>query len=174
MIGLLGGLGAALSWTVAALTAARASRAIKATPTLGWVMLIGLIVILPTLAFLDPGKLSGRTIGYLALAGTANVAGLALEYLALRVGKIGVVAPLCSTEGAIAAVIAAIFGQVPSTGVLITLAVIAGRGRPQCNRRRQCSARRHREGSAPNACGLPGDGFGDPVRHQPVCARARG
>src|ERR1700722_21612 len=125
VIGLLGGLGAALSWTVAALTAARASRAIKATPTLGWVMLIGLILILPTLAFLDPGKLSGRTVAYLALAGTANVAGLALEYLALRVGKIGVVAPLCSTEGAIGAVIAAIFGQVPSTGVLITLAVIA-------------------------------------------------
>jgi drug/metabolite transporter (DMT)-like permease len=125
VIGLLGGLGAALSWTVAALTAARASRAIKATPTLGWVMLIGLIVILPTLAFLDLGALPGRTIGYLALAGTANVAGLALEYLALRVGKIGVVAPLCSTEGAIGAVIAAIFGQVPSTGVLITLAVIA-------------------------------------------------
>jgi drug/metabolite transporter (DMT)-like permease len=125
MIGLLGGLGAALSWAFAALTAARASRAIKATPTLGWVMLIGLIVILPTLAFFDPSRLSGRTIAYLSVAGVANVGGLALEYLALRVGNIGVIAPVCSTEGAIAAVIAAIFGQVPSIGVLVTLGVIA-------------------------------------------------
>lgn len=125
MIGLLGGLGAALSWAAAAVMAARASRTIKATPTLGWVMVTGLILVVPTIAFFDPDKLSDRTVGYLALAGTANVAGLALEYLALRVGNIGVIAPLCSTEGAIAAVIAAIFGQVPSTAVLVTLAVIA-------------------------------------------------
>jgi drug/metabolite transporter (DMT)-like permease len=125
VIGLLGGLGAALSWAGAAVMAARASRAIRATPTLGWVMVSGLILVLPTIAFFNPDRLPDRTVGYLALAGAANVAGLALEYLALRIGTIGVIAPLCSTEGAIAAVIAAIFGQVPSTAVLVTLAVIA-------------------------------------------------
>jgi drug/metabolite transporter (DMT)-like permease len=124
LIGLLGGLGAAVSWAAAALTAARASRAIGATPTLAWVMVIGLLAIAPTLAFADPGSLGAGTIGWLMLAGAANVAGLALEYLALRLGSIGVVAPLCSTEGAIAAVIAAIFGQLPSAATLVTLAVI--------------------------------------------------
>jgi drug/metabolite transporter (DMT)-like permease len=124
VIGLLGGLGAALSWAAAALTAARCSRAIGATPTLGWVMLVGLVVVAPTLAFVNPGTLSVRTIGWLVLAGAGNVAGLALEYLALRAGPVGVVAPLCSTEGAIAAVIAAVFGQVPSAAVLAPLAVI--------------------------------------------------
>lgn len=125
MIGLIGGLGAALSWAAAALTAARSSRTIGATPTLGWVMLTGLVVVIPTVAFADPGTLSARTVGYLALAGVGNVAGLALEYVALRFGTVGVVAPLCSTEGAIAAAIAAIFGQVPSAAVLLTLGGIA-------------------------------------------------
>jgi drug/metabolite transporter (DMT)-like permease len=139
VIGLLGGLGAALSWATAALTAARASRALGATPTLAWVMLIGLVVLAPTLAFADPGSLSAATIGFLLLAGVGNVAGLALEYIALRAGPVGMVAPLCSTEGAIAAVIAAIFGQVPSVAVMATLAVIvvgvvlssAGEGGPE-------------------------------------------
>lgn len=139
MIGLLGGLGAALSWATAALTAARSSRAIGATPTLAWVMLIGLAVLAPTLAFADPGSLSAATIGFLLLAGVGNVAGLALEYIALRAGPVGMVAPLCSTEGAIAAVIAAIFGEVPSVGVVATLVVIvvgvllssAGEGSPE-------------------------------------------
>lgn len=124
MIGLLGGLGAALSWAVAALTAARASRAIGATATLAWVMVVGLVAVVPTLAFADAGSLAAGTIGLLLLAGAANVAGLMLEYLALRFGPVGVVAPLCSTEGAIAAVIAAMFGQLPSVATLIALAVI--------------------------------------------------
>ena len=125
MIGLFGGLGAALAWATTALTAAVASRVIGATATLAWVMVFGLIVIAPTLAFIEPGPLSAHTIGWLVVAGIGNVVGLWLEYRALRVGPVGVVAAICSTEGAIATVIAALTGQVPSAGVLATLAVIA-------------------------------------------------
>jgi drug/metabolite transporter (DMT)-like permease len=125
MIGVLGGLGAALAWAAAALTATRASRSAGAPRTLAWVMLVGLVLISPTLLLADPSTLSAHTIGLLALAGCGNVGGLALEYLALRAGPVGVVAPIASTEGAMAAVIAVIAGQGPSVPVLVTLAALA-------------------------------------------------
>src|SRR5581483_8618521 len=57
--------------------------------------------------------------------GIGNVAGLALEDFALRVGQVGVVAPLISTEGAIAALIAVIVGEALAPGVGLALAVVA-------------------------------------------------
>ena len=125
MIGLLGGLGAALSWATAALTAARASRAGGPARTLAWVMLIGLGLICPTLLFADPSSLSAHTIVLLAVAGAGNVGGLLLEYAALRAGPVGVVAPIASTEGAIAAVIAAVAGQPVSAAVVPVLVVLS-------------------------------------------------
>ena len=47
VIAILGGLGAALSWAVTALTAARSSRLIGSSSTLAWVMLTGLVVVGP-------------------------------------------------------------------------------------------------------------------------------
>ena len=127
MIGLLGGLGAALAWATAALTATQASRSAGPTRTLAWVMLIGLVLISPTLLFADPSSLSGRTIGLLAVAGVGNVGGLLLEYAALRAGPVGVVAPIASTEGGIAAVIAALAGQ-PISGAVVPVLVLLSLG----------------------------------------------
>ena len=55
--------------------------------------------------------------------GLANVVGLLLEYTGLRRGKVGVVVAITSTEGAVAAILAAIFGEaVPAaTAVLLAL-----------------------------------------------------
>lgn len=59
------------------------------------------------------------------MAGAGNVAGLLLAYAAMRIGQIALVAPLVSTEGAIAAVIALLVGESVAPAAGLTLALIA-------------------------------------------------
>ena len=127
MIAILGGLGAALAWAATTLCSARASRTIGALPTLAWVMLVGLVP--AGIAVLAAGGSAphGSSLGWLAVSGFGNVAGLGLVYAAVRRGKVGVVAPIASTEGAVAAVVAVAFGEHLSPGVGTALAaVVAG------------------------------------------------
>jgi drug/metabolite transporter (DMT)-like permease len=122
-----GGLGAAVCWTVSALCASSASQAIGADRTLGWVMLLGLVIVIPPAAVLaDPARLSAAVLGLLAAAGASNVAGLLVEYLAFRRGKVGLVTAIASTEGMVAAVISAVAGARLSltTGLLLGLVTL--------------------------------------------------
>ena len=126
MIAILGGLAAALSWGTATVSSSRASRVVGATSTLGGVMLVGLVVSLPiALASGFPSGLDAEHVGWLAIAGVGNVLGLLLEYRGLRLGKVGVVAALASTEGALTAVIAIVLGESVSVATASVLAVIA-------------------------------------------------
>jgi drug/metabolite transporter (DMT)-like permease len=61
----------------------------------------------------------------MAIAGVANSAGLLCNYAAVRRGKVGVVGPIISTEGAIAAVLAVIAGDPLGASAAILLGVIA-------------------------------------------------
>lgn len=126
MIAILGGLGAAGAWAITTLTASRASRLIGPPATLAWVMLTGLVVVLPVaLAEGKPEALDGGALTWLAIAGAGNVAGLLLVYAGLRIGKVGVVAPISSSEGAVAAVIAVVAGERMGAATGIALGVIA-------------------------------------------------
>jgi drug/metabolite transporter (DMT)-like permease len=126
VIAIVGGLGAAVAWTVTSLTAARASRLIGSPATLGWVMLTGLVVIGPAvLVEGKPAALDAGAAGWLALAGAGNVGGLLLVYGGFRIGKVGVVAPISSSEGAVAAVIAVVAGERLGAWTGVSLAVIA-------------------------------------------------
>ncbi len=123
MIAILGGLGAACCWTITTLTASRSSRLIGPAQTLAWVMLIGFVVVVPfAIVATSP---AGAARPWLLVAGAGNVIGLLLEYQAVRIGKVGVVAPIASTEGAVTAVIAAAAGEPTSAGTALCLAVIA-------------------------------------------------
>lgn len=124
MIAILGGLGAAIAWAATTLCSARASRSIGSLPTLGWVMLVGLVPALAAVLATGGGTPDGVELGWLALSGLGNVAGLALIYAGLRRGKVGVVAPIASTEGAVAAVISIALGEHLSPGVAAALAVV--------------------------------------------------
>ena len=126
VIALLGGLGAAVSWAVGVLCAARATRLIGPKLVLAWVMLVGLAVNAPlALAAGYPGSLHGTRIVWFALSGVANVGGLLLSYEAMRLGKVSIVAPITSTEGAIAAVIAVADGEGLRASSAVLLGVIA-------------------------------------------------
>jgi drug/metabolite transporter (DMT)-like permease len=125
VLAVLGGLGAALAWAVATLCSTRASRTIGSAATVSWVMLIGLVVIAPALALSRvPASLDASAVGWLTLAGVGNVGGLLFVYAGLRVGKVGVVAPVASTEGVIAALLAVATGERLGLATLATLAVI--------------------------------------------------
>ena len=126
MIAILGGLGAASSWAVATLCSSRASRMIDPASVLAWVMLVGLLVTLPVVAMAGtPRDLSSSDLGWLVVVGITNALGLLLAYRALRVGKVGLVAPVVSTEGAIAALLAVVTGEGIAPGAAAMLGVIA-------------------------------------------------
>ena len=124
MIAIVGGLGAAFAWAATTLCSTKASRTIGALPTLGWVMLVGLVPAVPAVLAAGGDAPHGSSVGWLVVAGFGNVAGLALIYAALRRGKVGIVAPIASTEGAVAAVIAVALGESLSPGVGAALGVI--------------------------------------------------
>jgi drug/metabolite transporter (DMT)-like permease len=127
LIALVGGLGAAVCWACATLTAARATKLIGSPSVLAWVMLVGFVIAAPlTAARGVPSELDARGFGWLAVAGTGNVGGLLLAYGALRIGKVSIVAPISSTEGAIAALIAILAGETVGVGSAVILLVIAG------------------------------------------------
>lgn len=126
MIAILGGLGAAVAFAATALCSSRSTRMISPASVLAWVMLTGLVIVLPWAALEGvPEDLDRGSVTWLTVAGLGNVAGLLLVYSALRIGKVGVVAPIVSTEGAIAALVAVIAGERLSTGAGVTLGVIA-------------------------------------------------
>ncbi len=126
MIALVAGFLTALCWTGTTLTSARASRLIGASSTLAIVVLTGLVVSLP-FALVDlpaPGALTASVILTLLVAGAANVLGLQLLYRGYREGLVAIVSAISSTEGAIAAVLAILFGEAVSPGVGAALGVV--------------------------------------------------
>jgi drug/metabolite transporter (DMT)-like permease len=125
LIAIFAGLAAALFWTVATLLSSRSGRMIGAPSTLAWVMVVGLAIAAP-LALLDaPPSLTPSLVALLLLSGVGNAVGLLLAYAALRLGKVGIVAAIISSEGAVAAAIAVVAGEAVSPPVGVVLGVIA-------------------------------------------------
>jgi uncharacterized membrane protein len=128
VIAVLGGLGAAVCWAAGTISAGRASRLVAPQIVLAWVMLVGLLVVAPlALGGGVPEGLDGTRLVWFVLAGAGNVAGLLLVYDALRIGKVSLVAPITSCEGAIAAVIAIAAGEsLGIASVLVLAAIVIG------------------------------------------------
>ncbi|HEU6439636.1 MAG TPA: EamA family transporter [Terriglobales bacterium] len=126
MIAILGGLGAAFMWAAANLASARSSRLIGASSALAWMMLVGLVVTAPLVPFAGPvPQLTPVLAFWLAASGLGSVIGLFFVYRGLRIGKVGPVLAIASTEGAIAAVVAVIAGERLTIPVALMLGVIA-------------------------------------------------
>jgi drug/metabolite transporter (DMT)-like permease len=126
MIAILGGLGAAAAWAISTLCSSRSSRMIEPRSVVAGVMLVGLVITAPIAALQGiPSQLDASSGAWLVLSGAGNVVGLVLTYHALRIGQVVLVAPLVSTEGAIAAVLALVAGETLAPGVGVALAIIA-------------------------------------------------
>jgi uncharacterized membrane protein len=88
-------------------------------------MLVGLIVAIPMGVTSGPlPTLTPSTAVWMLCSGIGNVVGLLFVYRGLRIGKVGVIAALASTEGAIAAVISVAAGERMTIPVALTLCVI--------------------------------------------------
>jgi drug/metabolite transporter (DMT)-like permease len=126
MIAILGGLGAAAAWAISTLCSSRSSRMIEPRSVVAGVMLVGLVITAPIAALQGiPSQLDASSGAWLVLSGAGNVVGLVLTYHALRIGQVVLVAPLVSTEGAIAAVLALVAGETLAQGVGVARAIIA-------------------------------------------------
>ncbi len=126
MIPLLCGLGTAIAFAASTVCSSRSARMLGWASAAAWVMLAGFAVSVPVaLAGGVPDGLDAASGGWLLLAGAGNLGGILLTYSALRVGKVGIVAAIVSTEGAVAALIAVLAGQALAPAAGATLAVIA-------------------------------------------------
>jgi drug/metabolite transporter (DMT)-like permease len=127
MLAVIGGAVAALAFAVSTLASTRSSRLIGAVPTVGWVVLVGLPIAVVAAAS-DVSGVTAAALPWLAAAGIGNTVGLLLTYTALRIGQVGIVAPLVSAEGAIAAVISVLAGGSlsPGLGGALGLVVVGG------------------------------------------------
>jgi drug/metabolite transporter (DMT)-like permease len=125
VLAILGGVGAATAWAISILCSSRSSRLIDPMAVVAWVMLVGLVIVAPLAAVAGvPARLHGSALIWLILSGAGNVAGLVINYFALRIGQVSLVAPIVSTEGAIAAVISVIAGASLAVTVAAALCVI--------------------------------------------------
>jgi drug/metabolite transporter (DMT)-like permease len=126
VIAILGGLGAAILWATANLASSRAGRIIGASSTLAWMMLVGLVVATPFAVASGPlPPITPLLAVWLTASGFGSVIGLMFVYRGLRIGKVGVVLALASTEGAIVAVFSVISGESLTIPTALVLAVIA-------------------------------------------------
>jgi drug/metabolite transporter (DMT)-like permease len=126
VIAILSGLTAALFWAATTLTSSRAGRLIGATSTCAWMMLVGVAVAVPLALVTGPlPEITPALLPWLAGSSIGGVGGLLLTYRGLRLGKVGVVAALTSTEGAIAAVLAVVAGERLTLPVAIVLVLLA-------------------------------------------------
>jgi len=126
VISIVFGLATALCFAAGSLMASRTVRIIGPMSSVAWTMAIGLLVTMPFVALSGMPESVPANAGWLALIGLGNVSGLLLASSAYRFGKVGVITPILATEGALAAVIAALLGQsiVPIVGALLLVIVI--------------------------------------------------
>jgi drug/metabolite transporter (DMT)-like permease len=114
-------------WASSTLTSSRSGRLVGASSTLAWMMLTGMIVATPVALITGPiPAITPELTLWAAGSGIGSVLGLMLVYRGLRFGKVGVVAALASTEGAIAAVIAVAAGEPMTIPIGLMLVVIVG------------------------------------------------
>ena len=126
MIPVLAGLTAAVMWGLSTVVASRSTKAIGSQGALAWVMLIGFFMTLALTPLSGvPHDISGSAWAWAIAAGFGSAFGLSMMYQALRIGKVGVVAPIASTEGALAAMLSIALGERLTLGVAVCLGVIA-------------------------------------------------
>lgn len=123
---ILFGLGAAVLITTSLMSSSRSVRMIGNFSALAWVALIGLMITTPwALAALPAEPPTPQQVVLLVLIGVTGIGGFLFSFAAFRVGKVGVVAPILATEGAVAAVVSSLFGEQLALAAAAMLALSA-------------------------------------------------
>ena len=129
MLSLVAGILTSLAFASSTITSTRASRLAGPAPVVAGVMLVGLVLTTPLALVASPlpadRAIPWTTLVLAAVGGAANIVGLLLIYAGLRIGAVGIVSTIASTEGALAAVFSVLAGQTLAAGAGLVLAVIA-------------------------------------------------
>lgn len=126
MLSVVLGLLTATFFASTSLISSRAVKVIGSGSSLAWTMAVGLVITVPFVVASGVPVNLGLSLPWMALAGLGNVLGILLAGFALRVGKVGVVAPILATGGAISALISALLGESIAPIVAFLLLVIVG------------------------------------------------
>jgi drug/metabolite transporter (DMT)-like permease len=124
MIGVVGGVFAALLWGASGVAAARSSRLIGAEVALAWVWVVGLLATLPAAAAWGLPDAKGSALGWAAIAAPAAVISIYLMYAALRRGPVVLVMPLTAAQGGLAALLAVALGEQLSRAAAVGLVLM--------------------------------------------------
>ena len=127
MLSVVLGLLTASFFASTSLITSRSVKIIGSASSLAWTMLVGLLITTPfVIASGVPANL-GSSAPWMVMAGLGNVLGILLAGFALRVGKVGVVAPILATGGAISALISALLGEsIAPLVAFVLLVIVAG------------------------------------------------
>jgi drug/metabolite transporter (DMT)-like permease len=106
-----GGLCAACCWAMTGILAKAASRSMGGLSVFAWSAAAGIALsVIPAGVALLGTPVSAQVIAELAAAGLLNVLGLICQFTALASGRVTLVIPITSSEGAVAAVVAVATG----------------------------------------------------------------
>jgi drug/metabolite transporter (DMT)-like permease len=123
MLAIAAALGAALAWGISAGCDNRSTRMIGSLQALAWVQLIGLVQVLPFVAWEGvPSMPSQHAWAWIAVGGIGCSVGLTLAYAAIGRGAVSVVTPVMAVDGALAALASVALGE------HIAIATAAGLG----------------------------------------------
>ena len=127
MLSVVLGLLTASFFASTSLISSRSVKIIGSASSLAWTMVVGLLITTPfVIASGTPANL-GASAPWMVMAGLGNVLGILLAGFALRVGKVGVVAPILATGGAISALISALLGEsIAPLVAFVLLVIVAG------------------------------------------------
>lgn len=126
MVTIVLGLLTASFFASTSLMSSRSVKVIGSASSLAWMMLVGLVITVPFAVVSGVPTNLGSSAPWMVAAGLGNVVGILLAGFALRVGKVGVVAPILATGGAISALISALLGESIAPLVAFLLLVIVG------------------------------------------------
>lgn len=111
MIGVLLAAFTACTWGSISVLEARVSRALGGASALAWVFGVGLVVVLPIALIHGVPDASASAWAWAGVASLCSLVGLVMMFSALRFGRVGLVTATISSQGAFAAIYAAIGGE---------------------------------------------------------------
>ena len=127
MLTIVLGLLTASFFASTSLISSRSVKIIGSASSLAWTMVVGLLITTPFVVASGVPTNLGASAPWMVMAGLGNVIGILLAGFALRVGKVGVVAPILATGGAISAFISALLGEsIAPLVAFVLLVIIAG------------------------------------------------
>src|ERR1700754_1134104 len=128
VIGVLGGLAAAVLWGLSAVCGAQASRILGSVEASAWVLGLGFAILIPFAVGAGAPPDASAEIGvWTAVTAVTGLLGFVLMYAALRAGPVSLVTPIVSAEGAVAAAIAVAAGEpLSALAAVARAAVVVG------------------------------------------------